>query len=74
MNEPKPSPLAQLRMRLKYQAVAMTCSLGPKDCAEMLALVEEADLQLTAALLPKSIEPGRHPFITTQEGGTHGSR
>lgn len=38
--------LAEIRERLKLQAVALVCTLGPEDCAEILRLVDEA----TAAL------------------------
>lgn len=34
------SALNDLRQRLKYQAAALTCSLGPKDCAQMLVLLD----------------------------------
>ena len=67
MNETKPSPLAQLRTRLQYNATALICSLGPKDCAEMLALVAEAELQLTAALMPKAT-PTPSPALTIAPG------
>lgn len=40
--------LAQIRERLKYEAAALTCSLGPKDCAELLRLVDEARAALEA--------------------------
>ncbi len=38
--------LALIRERLKYQAVAMVCSLGPKECAELLRWAEEASTAL----------------------------
>jgi hypothetical protein len=49
--------LEQLRERLKYQATAQICELTPKDCRELLVLVDWIEaLQMNAIFRPSRRE------------------
>lgn len=43
MTKTAPQLLAEIREKLRYQATALTCSLGPSDCKAILGLLQELE-------------------------------